>query len=46
MVKTSSRGERCPRSRLPVGLEFFAAAQRESRYSLLCKDNNLVITFI
>jgi hypothetical protein len=33
-------------SRLSVGLEFCAAARRESRYSLLCKENNRVREFI
>jgi hypothetical protein len=31
---------------LPMGLEFSAAARRESRYSLICKNNIYVIKFI
>jgi hypothetical protein len=29
-----------------MGLEFSAAARQESRYSLICKDNNHVIKFM
>jgi hypothetical protein len=36
-MKISSRGSHCPLDWLPMGLDCFVAAQRESRYSLRCK---------
>jgi hypothetical protein len=44
-MKISSRCLHCPRL-IACAVGVFAAAQQESRYSLLCKDNNHVIKFI
>jgi hypothetical protein len=45
LMKISSRCLHCSRL-IACAVGVSAAAQQESRYSLLCKDNNHVIKFI